>query len=190
MKRLAVFFAEGFEDIEALTVVDFCRRAGIEVDTISIREEKEVVSAHNVTIVVDKTIGEVQSSDYDGMYLPGGLPGATNLAESPEVLDILREAKEKDLYIGAICAAPLVLDTLGYLEDGKFICYPGFEENLKAKPDGTRTSIENGKILTGMGPAFAMEFAFLWIEKLMGEEKAEEIKEETLYSILMEKKEK
>lgn len=184
MKKIAILLAEGFEDVEALLVADFCRRGDIEVDLLSITDKMKVLSAHQVKVQCDKLIWEAKAKKYDLVYLPGGLPGALNLKDSKDVKKFIEKALEEDKIVVALCAAPIVLDHLGLLKDDKFTCFPGFEDNLKAKPNLEETLIKDGNIWTGMGPMFAPQMAFAIIEELNGKKMSEKIQEETLYKRL------
>ncbi|MDO5037549.1 MAG: DJ-1/PfpI family protein [Tissierellia bacterium] len=180
MARLAVLMAEGFEEIEALMVVDFCRRAGIRVDMLSIMDKMVVKSAHDVSVRCNKLIWDAKAKKYDGVYLPGGLPGANYLAQSKEVAKFLKKMEKDNKLIAAQCAAPLALDENDLLEEGKFTCYPGFEENLETQGRQDQALVKNGQVWTGMGPLLTPLMAFAIIEELAGKDKAQEIKKETL----------
>jgi len=186
MKKLAVLLANGFEDIEALTIVDFCRRADIEVTMLSIDEKLEVTSAHEVVVKADGLLKGADVSEFDAVYLPGGLPGATNLSESQDVIDFIQTMHREDKLVTALCAAPIALEAAGLLEEGKFTCFPGFEGELKTGGRQNKALVKNGKVWTGMGPMLAPIMAYHLIEALAGSEKAEEIRKETLLPELKE----
>lgn len=186
MKDLLVFLAEGFEEIEALTVVDFLRRASLKVDMVSIYDRKEVTGAHGVTVLSDLTLEEANLDGYRGIYIPGGLPGAHNLRDKEEVISALKKYGEEGKITAAICAGPCTLDVAGLLTEGRFTCYPGYEENLKTKGVLREAVVQEGTVLTGMGPALAMEMAFALIEELKGKKAAEAIREEVLIPYLKE----
>ncbi len=115
--KIIVFLAEGFEEVEALTVVDYLRRKDIQVDTISITEEKEVIGAHNIRVIADKTIEEIEDINlYKGAIIPGGMPGATNLRDDKRVIDIIKSLYEEDKLTAAICAGPIVLEKAGIIK--------------------------------------------------------------------------
>lgn len=168
MKKVALMIANGSEEIEALTVVDVMRRAGITCDIISV-SEKEIVSAHNIKIVADKVIDK-NIKEYDMIVLPGGLPGAENLAENNLLIETLQEFNKNDnKYIGAICASPAIVLSKAGIEKGKKITsYPGedFEEMLK-NANYTESVVEvDGNVVTSRGPATALPFAYKLLEVL------------------------
>ena len=129
MAKILVPIANGFEEIEAVSIIDICRRAGIEVVTAGV-EDKVLIGAHNIKIEMDKKIDEVKSSDFDMIVLPGGLPNAFTLAEDKDVQRLLKEFEEKNKKIGAICAAPYALHKAGVLNQN-YTCYPSFEKKIK-----------------------------------------------------------
>lgn len=168
MKKVAVMIADGSEEIEALTVVDVMRRANIHCDIVSVNG-REIKSSHNVEILADKVIDE-SIKDYDMIVLPGGLPGAYNLAENKLLIETLQEfSKDNQKYIGAICASPAIVLSKANIEEGKLITsYPGkgFEDLLK-KADYTENLVQvDGNLVTSRGPATAMLFAFKLLEVL------------------------
>ncbi len=168
MKKVAVMIADGTEEIEALTVVDVMRRANIKCDIVSING-REIKSSHNIEILADKVIDE-SIKDYDMIVLPGGLPGAYNLAEDKLLIETLKEfSKDSNKYIGAICASPAIVLSKANIEEGKNITsYPGkgFEDLLK-KANYTENLVEvDGNIITSRGPATAMLFAYKLLDVL------------------------
>lgn len=180
--KVIVFLAEGFEEVEALTTVDYLRRKDIIVDTVSIREDKKVKGAHNILVVADKTIGEVTDLDsYNGIILPGGLPGATNLRDNNRVIEIIKEINEKEKLLAAICAGPIALERAGVINGKKVTSYPGFEDELKSGVYTGENVVRDENIITGRGPALAVDFAIEIVKYLLGEEKAEELKKDILY---------
>ena len=168
MKKVALMIANGSEEIEALTVVDVMRRAGITCDIISVNE-KEIISSHNIKIVADKVIDE-SIKDYDMIVLPGGLPGADNLAGNELLIKTLQDfSKDNNKYIGAICASPAIVLSKAGIEKGKNVTsYPGkeFEDMLK-DANYTENLVEvDGNLVTSRGPATAMLFAYKLVEIL------------------------
>lgn len=175
MAKVLIPMAMGFEEIEALTLVDVLRRAEIEV-TIAGLDRKAPSGAHGVKVQTDILLDDVKSSDFDMILLPGGLPGAEYLAKSEKVKTLLREFNENDKYIGAICAAPWALSTAGVLKE-KYTCYPSFENTVRKEGyDPSNDVVIDKNILTSRGPATAMKFALEIVKQLCGKEKYEEIK--------------
>lgn len=161
-----IFLASGFEEIEAISVIDILRRASIDLKTVSITDKRSVTGAHGITVECDILFDEI--SDYNNissLILPGGLPGTTNLNEFAPLRELLVKSSSSAL-LAAICAAPMVLGQLGLLNGKKATCYPGFEEHLLGSTY-TQGSVEiDGNIITGNGPASAMEFGFTIAEYL------------------------
>ncbi|MEG1574452.1 MAG: DJ-1/PfpI family protein [Bacteroidales bacterium] len=177
MKKSFVFMAEGFEEIEALTVVDMLRRASMPICMVSISDEYDVEGAHGVTIIADELISEADFSEAEWLILPGGMPGAANLNASIPLINILKAQNETKSNIAAICAAPFILGENGMLQDKNATCYPGFEDHLKgAKYTGA--SVErDGNIITANGPAQSISFGAAIIEKSLGAPTARRILE-------------
>ena len=180
-KKVALFLTNGFEELEALAPVDLMRRANIEVDTISINQEKEVVSSRKITVLADKIIKDVNFDEYEMVVLPGG-PGTKNYFESKEVLEIVKKFAENKK-VGAICAAPTVLASLGILENREAICFPACEPDLEqGKAILTREAVvKDGNIITSRGAGTAIDFGLALIKELLGEEISEKIGKEIVY---------
>ncbi|MFT7053466.1 MAG: 4-methyl-5(b-hydroxyethyl)-thiazole monophosphate biosynthesis [Psychromonas sp.] len=179
MKKVAVILADGFEEVEAITSVDFLRRAGIEVILTSIAELK-VTGSHDIVILADITLDALQD-DLDGIILPGGMPGAANLAQSKALITFIGKMSKSNKLLAAICAAPaLVLGGSGLLEGRQFTCYPGFENEISGANFSTGSVVLDGNILTSRGPGTAAEFAIAIIEYLLGIEAANAVKKSTL----------
>lgn len=172
MKKVLVPIADGFEEIEAITIIDVLRRAGIEVITASITPKLEVTGSHNITIKVDNVIKELKDIDFDMIVLPGGMPGSVNLNQHEGLKSMLQLHRNKDKYIGAICAAPLVLGNLGLLNGQKATCYPGFEKFLDGAEITDEGVVYDNKIVTGKSAGMAMPFSLKLVEVLAGEELA------------------
>ncbi|NLV88770.1 MAG: DJ-1/PfpI family protein [Tissierellia bacterium] len=181
--KVIVFLAEGFEEVEALTTVDYLRRKGIVVDTVSITSDKEVKGAHQVTVLADKIIDEITDLDsYDGVIIPGGIPGATNLRDHSRVVEIVKTLYDKGKLAAAICAGPIVLERAGIIKGKKVTSYPGFEGDLKDGIYEEERVVVDGNMITARGPAIAVDFAIEIIKYLLGAEKAEELKKDILYN--------
>lgn len=182
MKKVLLFLADGFEEVEALTVVDYLRRMDIEVNTISITEDEKVKGAHNIVVIADKLISRIKDIDlYDGVVIPGGIPGATNLRDNDKVIDIVKSVNEKNKLVAAICAGPIVLDKAGIIKGKKVTSYPGFEDGLKDVRYIEENVVKDENIITARGPALAVDFAIEIIRYLLGEGKVKELKEGILY---------
>lgn len=170
-----VHLAEGFEEVEAMTIVDVLRRAEIDVQTVSVTGQKMVLGTHGVNIEADQLL---QEADYDAcemIVLPGGMPGAANLGETAELTTRIREFAKAGRKLAAICAAPMVLAANGALEGKQATIYPGMENFLgEVKSTGAAVTVD-GNVITGKGPALAMEFALALVENLKGKEVRDEV---------------
>lgn len=174
-KKIMLLLAEGFEEIEAVTCIDILRRAGIKVTITSIAD-LIVEGSHQLKIKADKKISEIRS-DYDAVILPGGMPGAENLANSNQVTTLLKQLNNQKKIIAAICAAPaLVLSPLGILENKNATCYPGMEKNFsKTTTYQNQQVVIDENIITSQGPATALQFSLKIIEQLLGEKTANKV---------------
>lgn len=177
MGTVYVFFADGFEEIEAFTSVDVMRRAGLNVEMVSVTPDEIVTGAHEVPVLCDKNIANCDFCDADLLLLPGGMPGAATLEKCPELRKQVQRFVEEDKPIAAICAAPMILGKMGFLKGKKATCYPGFEQYLEGAECTGAPVEKDGNIITGKGPGAAMEFALAVVERLLGKEKVEELKE-------------
>lgn len=181
MNKICVFLADGFEEVEGLTVVDLLRRAGEDVVTVSIMGRKEVTGSHGITVLADTLFEQVDYSGVDLLVLPGGMPGTKYLKESEKLTELLTEWNGDKKKLAAICAAPSVFGELGFLRGKTAVCYPGFESALQGAVIGKQKVEVDGHITTSKGPGTAMEFALTLIQQLQGVEKAEEIRSGLLY---------
>lgn len=175
MHRSFIFLAEGFEEIEAITVIDVMRRAGMDIKSVSITSDKKVVGAHGVTVETDLTFKEADFEDSEWLIVPGGMPGASNLASFEALCDLLKVHKGK---IAAICAAPaVVLAPLGLLKDKEATCYPGFEKECRANGAIMRDTpvVALDKLITANGPSAAMRFALAIVANSLGESAAQQV---------------
>lgn len=181
MAKIGIFLADGFEEIEGLTVVDILRRAGIEVTMISIMGRKEIHGAHEITVLADKLYEEVVFAELDGVVLPGGMPGTMNLGAHEGVRKQINMFAAEGRLVAAICAAPSVLGENGILKGKKAVCYPGFEEKLL----GAKVSFEevavDGNLITGRGMGTAIPFALALTEYLTDEAAAQKIADSIIY---------
>ncbi len=203
MKKVVVFLARGFEEIEALTVVDYLRRAAVDVTVCAVPEKGSmestpiVTGSHGISVVTDMSIGAYLSHKAgevpDAVYAPGGMPGAVNVAGCDAVIDLINECAAKGKIVAAICAAPVVvLAKTGLLAGRKYTCYPGMEDNLieycgsvqafEQAMEGSALIkdvpfVFDNNVLTGRGPGTAEQFAMELVRLLCGEGVASKVKE-------------
>ncbi|MGI6537570.1 MAG: DJ-1 family glyoxalase III [Caldicoprobacterales bacterium] len=182
--KVIVFLADGFEEVEALTVVDYLRRMEVEVDTVSITLEKEVRGSHNIRVLADKTIDELKDIEsYQGVVIPGGLPGAANLRDDSRVIETVKKMNDAKKLTAAICAGPIVLAKAGIIEGKKVTSYPGFEDKLAKAVYQEQGVVRDGNIITARGPSLAVYFALEIAEYLLGKEKAQKLRDNILLPI-------
>jgi len=175
-KVVLVPLASGFEEIEAVSIIDILRRAELNVITASLDENLNVLGAHNISIKADMQINNIEENDIDMIVLPGGWGGTKLLATNQKVQSLLKTMDEKNKQIGAICAAPYALNKAGVLK-GKYTCYPSVEQEIKNDSySNAHKVIEDDNIITSQGPATAMIFALEIVKKLSGIQKYQELK--------------
>ena len=182
MSNVYIFLADGFEDIEGLTVVDLMRRAKINIKTVSIKNTKEVMTSRGISLLTDLTFEEADFTDADMLVLPGGMPGTRYLGEYKPLTDLLTAFYNEGKKVAAICAAPSVLGGLGFLNGRKAVCYPGFEEKLTGAVVSTDSVAVDKNVTTSRGLGTAIDFALSLIEQLEGREKADWIAESIIYN--------
>ncbi len=170
-----VHLAKGFEEIEALTVVDLLRRADIDVKLVSVAEERIVEGAHGIKVEADIIFDDADYDSCEMIVLPGGMPGAENLRQHKGLFDVIEKFSQIGKNLAAICAAPMVLAGHSALTGKTATIYPGFEKHLDNIIPINAEIIEDGNVLTGKGPAFAMKFALAIIEKIKGKETADDV---------------
>lgn len=181
MSKVYVFLADGFEEIEGLTVVDILRRAAVETETVSVMGRREVRGSHHITVTADCLFEEADQESARMLVLPGGMPGTLNLKEHEGLRKLLLAFNEKRKRIAAICAAPGILGELGML-DGRMACaYPSFEDRLTGARVVKEPAVTDGHITTGRGMGTAIPFALELTALLAGKEKAEEIRQSIVY---------
>ncbi len=176
MPRVLVPLAQGCEELEAVTIIDLLRRAGIEVVTAGL-DDKPVVASRKTVLLPDTTLDQIIDQTFDMIVLPGGLPGADNLRDDPRIIDLLRRHHQSGHFVGAICAAPKVLAQAGLLEGHTATSYPGTldalgETSIRISNDPV---VVDDRIVTSRGPGTAMDFALTLIEKLLSPEKRAEV---------------
>ncbi len=181
MKKVFVFLADGFEEIEAITPIDLLRRAEIPVVTVSITEKKEVVGAHNITVVADQIFDKTDFSQSDFLILPGGLNGMLKLKAHSGLGKLLKKQNAEQKGLASICASPSILGELGLLENREAICYPSFEPNLKGATISSASVVTDQNITTAKGVGVAIDFALEIIAILKGEKVAGKIANDIIY---------
>ncbi len=179
MAKVAILLAPGFEELEAVTVIDVLRRGGVEV-VIAGLEEAPIPSARGVKIVPDISIDKLSADELDLVILPGGLPGVENLKKDPRVKKLIEEVRAKGKKCAAICAAPGALAAFGVLEGKRATIYPSLKDELKGAQVEEAPVVVDGDVITSQGPGTALPFAFKLLEILAGEEKAREIAQQML----------
>ncbi len=174
MKRVLVPLAPGFEEIEALAVVDILRRAGAEVVTAG-TVEGAIEGRSAIRVVADRELEGVSGEGFDMIVLPGGSPGTANLKKDPRIIKLVREFYNAKKLVAAICAAPTVLSAAGVTGDKKITCHPGVREKLTGENLSEERVVVDRNIITSRGPGTAVEFAFKLVELLFGPETVEKV---------------
>lgn len=180
MAKVYVFVADGCEEVEALTSVDLLRRAGVEVSTVSICENKLIEGAHGISFMADILFDE-SLTDADMIVLPGGGPGTRRLMEHIGLRALIMKYQEQGKHLAAICAAPGVYGINGLLNGKKAVCYPGCEKNLPGAVIIDQNVVEDGQFITSKGPGTSIDFALTLITRLCGEECSERVREGLQY---------
>lgn len=181
MARVYIFLANGFEEIEGLTVVDLLRRANIDIQMVSIEKSIEVTGSHNITVKADCLFKDAKIDEAEMLVLPGGMPGTINLLHHVELVAKVKEFHKAGKKLAAICAAPSVLGACGVLTGKNACCYPGFEEKLLGAKIEYVPVVQDGNVITSRGMGVANDFALKIIENLADAKTAEEIKAGVLY---------
>lgn len=180
-KKVGMMVANGYEEIEMLTVVDILRRAGLTCDIISVTGAEKLTSSHKVTVEADMRYEDADFDSYDALVIPGGMPGTINLGEHAGVCEQLKKAYESGKLIAAICAAPTVFGKLGLLEGKKAICYPGMEDQLTGAIVTYEPVVRDGNIITSRGMGTAIDFGLAILSYFEGEEAAAEMAKKIVY---------
>lgn len=168
MNPIAVLFAPGFEEAEALTIVDILRRAGLPAESVGVAG-REVTGGHGITLKTDKTLNEVSADGLEMAVIPGGCPGVDRLLESEEALALLREMDAQGKWLCAICAGPRVLDKAGVLENKRYTAYPGQEDKITTGAYCEDIVVRDGNVITSRGPATVYAFAYALVDALGGD---------------------
>lgn len=181
MGKIAIFFAEGYEEIEALTVVDICRRCGLTIDMVSITEDTTVKGSHAIEVQMDRTFAQVDFASYDMLVLPGGGVGTKNLEACGPLMEQVDAFYQAGKYVAAICAAPSILGHRGILKGRKACSYPGFEGHLEGA-EVTAGPVEiSGNVITSRGMGTSIPFALAIAGVFCGTDTAEEMAKTIIY---------
>lgn len=181
MAKIAVFLADGFEEIEGLTVVDICRRCRIEVETVSIMETEKVVSSHSIPVLADVKLQDADFSSYDMLVLPGGLKGTQNLEACQVLMEQLDSFYAAGKNISAICAAPSIFGHRGFLKGRNATSYPDFESHLEGAIINHANVEVSDHVITSRGMGTSIDFALAIATVFVGADKAEEIAKQVMY---------
>ncbi len=173
--------ADGFEEIEAICVIDILRRAGIEIKTVSITDNKLVTGAHNIPMQADMLLKDTDDN-YDMIFLPGGYPGYVNLKQNKDVMHLIHSANSNGKKIAAICAAPSILGTEGILNGKKACCFPGFEDELNCEEVLYDDVVCCDNIITSRGAGTAHKLGFKLVEILKTKDEADKLSKTMVYS--------
>ena len=172
---LYMFLADGFEEIEALATLDIIRRAGLEIKTVGVTGDI-ITGSHGISVLSDCVTGDITADKLDGVILPGGLPGTTNLEKDKIVCEYIEISNNGGLLIAAICAAPSILGHMGILNGKKATCFPGFEDELKGALCSEEFVVQHGNIITAKGAGAALDFGLMIVEYFKGTDFSEELR--------------
>ena len=180
MKKVYVFLAEGFEEMEAVTPIDLLRRAGVDAKLVSVTGNRAVTGAHGVTYLADLLFEEIEE-DADMLVLPGGLPGTTNLQAHEGLTKLLLKQHEAHKWVAAICAAPTILASLHITDGRRATCYPGLEDQMDAAKMIPCGAVQDGNVITGRAAGSADEFGLACLRALKGEDTARQVASDIVY---------
>lgn len=181
MNDICVFFGEGYEEIEALTVVDILRRASVPVKMVSVTDKREVTGSHQITVKMDCVLSEVNFDKVEMIVLPGGMPGTKNLEACEALMEQVDDFVKADRPVSAICAAPGILGHRGHLRGREACSFPSVEEHLEGAKVLKEPSVVSGNITTGRGMGAAIPFALSILERYQGKEAAQAMAEKIVY---------
>ena len=179
MAKILVPLAEGLEEIEAITIIDILRRGGADVTTAGL-EALEIHGSHHISIKADEILANLEHETFDGIVLPGGMPGSLNLKNDTRLKTMIQKMDESGKLVAAICAAPVVLFEAGVLKYKKFTMHPGEKDKVKYIPQNKQVVVD-GNLVTGQASGAAVLFALKLVEKLFGKEKMESVNQGVLY---------
>lgn len=180
--KVAVFLADGFEEIEAISIIDVLRRGEVDVKTISITERLNVEGGHGIIVQADHFFSDIEFNDYDVLVLPGGMPGTTNLGKHNGLCNLLKRFSIEGKKIAAICAAPSILGQLKLLEGKEATCYPGYEKQLTGGKFKNMDIVISDNIITGKGAGVAIDFALRILKWCKDDEYVENLRKKLIAS--------
>lgn len=185
-KKVTLFIENGSEELEFIAPLDIMRRANLEVDLISANNEDFITSSHNVKIIVDKKIEEVNNIlDYDAIVIPGGMPGSTLLRDNKKIIEFYQTMYNSGKLVAAICAAPIVLSAAGITNDKEVTSYPGFDKEINYKNYNSEKAVVIDKnVITAQGPAVTILFGYEIVNYLLQDNTAEDVKKAMLVPVL------
>ena len=185
-KKVALFIENGSEELEFIAPLDIMRRANLEVDLISANNEDFITSSHNVKIIADKKINEVNNIlDYDAIVIPGGMPGSTLLRDNKKIIEFYQTMYNSGKLVAAICAAPIVLSAAGITDNKEVTSYPGFDKEINYKNYNSGKAVVIDKnVITAQGPAVAILFGYEIVNYLLQDNTAEDVKQAMLVPVL------
>ena len=185
-KKVALFIENGSEELEFIAPLDIMRRANLEVDLISANNEDFITSSHNVKILADKKIDEVNNIlDYDAIVIPGGMPGSTLLRDNKKIIEFYQTMYNSGKLVAAIWAAPIVLSAAGITDDKEVTSYPGFDKEINYKNYNSEKAVVIDKnVITAQGPAVAILFGYEIVNYLLQDNTAEDVKKAMLVPVL------
>ncbi len=178
--KARILFATGYEEVEALTVVDLLRRVGIECSMVAADDADTVTGARGICVKMDEKLSEI-SDECDIVILPGGIPGVPNLKANPKVEALVKKQNDRGAYVAAICAGPTALGAFGVLADKTATCYPGCEGQLMAKEHRMDPVVVDGNVITSRGVGTAIDFALKIVEVMIDKKTADDLAEKIVY---------
>ena len=186
IKKVALFIENGSEELEFIAPLDIMRRANLEVDLISANNEDFITSAHNVKIMADKKIEEINNIlDYDAIVIPGGMPGSTLLRDNKKIIEFYQTMYNSGKLVAAICAAPIVLSAAGITDDKEVTSYPGFDKEINYKNyNSDKAVVIDKNVITAQGPAVAILFGYEIVNYLLQDNTVEDVKQAMLVPVL------
>ncbi len=183
MKKAAIFFGTGYEEIEALTVVDLLRRAGIETVCVAVDNAGSVTGSHEISVAMDAGIDDIEFENFDILVCPGGMPGTKKLEACKKLTDNIRKFYDGGKLIAAICAAPSIFGHMGLLEGKRACIYPGMEAELKGAEVCYDKVVKADNVITSRGMGTAIAFGLEIIAALLNRETADDLGEKIVYNV-------